>query len=78
MENKHYSTLTKLGINCFKYSLITGTILYASYIVTQNSDLFYWGFMRFFPEQGSRIDHPELGEDIVAANDQRKLAASKA
>ena len=40
--------------------------------------VFYWGFMRFFPEQGSRIDHPELGEDIVAANDQRKLAASKA
>ena len=40
--------------------------------------VFYWGFMRFFPEQGSRIDHPELGEDIVAANDQSKLAASKA
>jgi hypothetical protein len=34
--------------------------------------------MRFLPEQGSRIDHPELGEEIVAENDRRKLEASKA
>jgi NCS1 family nucleobase:cation symporter-1 len=40
--------------------------------------IFYWAFMRFLPEQGSRIDHPELGEEIVAENDRRKLEASKA
>lgn len=45
MEEKNYTPLIKFSINCFKYSLIIGTILYASYILTQNSDLFYWGFM---------------------------------
>ena len=40
--------------------------------------IFYWAFMRFLPEQGSRIDHPELGEEIVAENDRRKLEASQA
>jgi NCS1 family nucleobase:cation symporter-1 len=40
--------------------------------------VFYWAFMRFVPEQGSRIDHPVTGEDIVAANDERKRSISKA
>jgi NCS1 family nucleobase:cation symporter-1 len=39
--------------------------------------IFYWGFMRFVPEQGSRMDHQETGEDIVVANDERKRSISK-
>jgi NCS1 family nucleobase:cation symporter-1 len=40
--------------------------------------VFYWAFMRFVPEQGSRMDHQETGEDIIVANDERKRSISKA
>jgi NCS1 family nucleobase:cation symporter-1 len=38
----------------------------------------YWALMRFVPEQGSRMDHQETGEDIIVANDERKRSISKA
>ncbi|KAK3329247.1 permease for cytosine/purines, uracil, thiamine, allantoin-domain-containing protein [Apodospora peruviana] len=30
---------------------------------------FYWGFNKFFPHPESTMDHPETGEDVIAAND---------
>lgn len=39
--------------------------------------VFYWAFMRFMPEQESRMDHAVTGEEIVVANDERKHSVSK-
>ncbi|KEF57401.1 uncharacterized protein A1O9_05318 [Exophiala aquamarina CBS 119918] len=35
--------------------------------------VFYWGFNRFFPHTESIMDHPETGEDIIAANDAKNV-----
>lgn len=45
MKNEHYNTIIKISINCFKYSFILGTLIYASYIITRNSDLIFFGFI---------------------------------
>ena len=38
------------------------------------SGLFYWLFMKFFPHHESMMDHPETGEEIIAANDAKNVA----
>ncbi|TID18465.1 hypothetical protein E6O75_ATG06541 [Venturia nashicola] len=42
------------------------------------SGLFYWVFMKFFPNDGSRMDHAETGEDIIAAQDIKNQEARHA
>jgi NCS1 family nucleobase:cation symporter-1 len=34
---------------------------------------FYWLFNRFFPHKESMMDHPETGEEIIAANDAKNM-----
>ncbi|KAF2803912.1 uncharacterized protein BDZ99DRAFT_452312 [Mytilinidion resinicola] len=40
--------------------------------------VFYWGFNRFFPHPESFMDHPETGEDIIAANDAKNVEQRRA
>ena len=40
--------------------------------------IFYWALMRFFPHQDSMMDHAVTGEDIIAANDEKKFRRSEA
>ncbi|KAH8881804.1 hypothetical protein GQ53DRAFT_701752 [Thozetella sp. PMI_491] len=40
--------------------------------------IFYWGFNRFFPHKESMMDHPETGEDIIAANDAKVIEERRA
>ncbi|OAP59585.1 hypothetical protein AYL99_06883 [Fonsecaea erecta] len=40
--------------------------------------IFYWAFNRFFPHTDSMMDHPETGEDIIAANDAKNVAERRA
>jgi NCS1 family nucleobase:cation symporter-1 len=40
--------------------------------------LFYWGFNHFYPHHESMMDHPETGEDIIAANDAINVEARAA
>ncbi|KAF2495747.1 hypothetical protein BU16DRAFT_581242 [Lophium mytilinum] len=40
--------------------------------------VFYWGFNRFFPHNESMMDHPETGEDIIAANDAKNVEKRRA
>lgn len=40
--------------------------------------VFYWGFNRFFPHTESIMDHPETGEDIIAANDAKNVQDRRA
>jgi NCS1 family nucleobase:cation symporter-1 len=40
--------------------------------------VFYWGFNRFFPHTESIMDHPETGEDIIAANDAKNVEKRRA
>ena len=40
--------------------------------------VFYWGFNRFFPHTDSIMDHPETGEDIIAANDAKNVEERRA
>lgn len=35
--------------------------------------VFYWALMRWFPHEESRLDHPNTGEDIIAASDEKQL-----
>jgi len=35
--------------------------------------IFYYGFNRFFPHHESIMDHPETGEEIIAANDAKNM-----
>jgi NCS1 family nucleobase:cation symporter-1 len=39
--------------------------------------VFYYGFNRFFPHTDSIMDHPETGEDIIAAQDAKNVEAAK-
>lgn len=39
--------------------------------------LFYWLFNRFFPHAESKMDHPETGEEIIAENDAKNVAARR-
>ena len=39
--------------------------------------VFYWLFNRFFPHTESIMDHPETGEDIIAANDAKNVEARR-
>ncbi|PVH76725.1 hypothetical protein DL98DRAFT_517709 [Cadophora sp. DSE1049] len=39
---------------------------------------FYWLFNRFFPHTESIMDHPELGEDIIAENDLKNVEKKRA
>merc|ERR1712230_169069 len=39
---------------------------------------FYWAFNRFFPHTESIMDHPELGEDIIAENDLKNVEKKRA
>jgi nucleobase:cation symporter-1, NCS1 family len=40
--------------------------------------VFYWLFNRFFPHRDSFMDHPETGEDIIAANDMKNVQERRA
>ncbi|ETI29343.1 hypothetical protein G647_01796 [Cladophialophora carrionii CBS 160.54] len=40
--------------------------------------VFYWIFNRFFPHTESMMDHPETGEEIIAANDAKNVAERRA
>lgn len=40
--------------------------------------VFYWLFNRFFPHTESIMDHPETGEDIIAANDAKNVEKKRA
>ncbi|QDS75857.1 hypothetical protein FKW77_001555 [Venturia effusa] len=42
------------------------------------SAVFYWVFMKFFPNDGSRMDHAETGEDIIAAQDAKNQEMRRA
>lgn len=35
--------------------------------------VFYWVFNRFFPHTESMLDHPETGEELIAANDAKNM-----
>lgn len=35
--------------------------------------IFYWGLMRWFPHLESQLEHPNTGEDIIAAADEKQL-----
>lgn len=35
--------------------------------------IFYYGFNRFFPHLESMMDHPETGEEIIAAQDAKNV-----
>jgi NCS1 family nucleobase:cation symporter-1 len=39
--------------------------------------LFYWGLMRWFPHTESMLVHPNTGEDIIAENDEKKIASGE-
>lgn len=36
--------------------------------------VFYWGFMKFFPHREDELDYAMLGEDVIVAADQARLA----
>jgi nucleobase:cation symporter-1, NCS1 family len=36
--------------------------------------VFYVALMRFFPHQESKMDHAVTGEDIISANDERRIS----
>jgi nucleobase:cation symporter-1, NCS1 family len=40
--------------------------------------VFYYLFNRFFPHTESIMDHPETGEDIIAAQDAKNMAERRA
>lgn len=40
--------------------------------------IFYWGFNRFFPHNESKMDYPNTGEEIIAANDAKNVAERRA
>ncbi|KIW05845.1 hypothetical protein, variant [Verruconis gallopava] len=40
--------------------------------------VFYWIFNRFFPHTESMMDHPETGEDIIAAHDAKVVEERRA
>jgi NCS1 family nucleobase:cation symporter-1 len=40
--------------------------------------VFYWLFNRFFPHKESMMDHPETGEDVIAANDAKNVEERRA
>lgn len=40
--------------------------------------VFYWLFNRFSPHTPSIMDHPETGEDIIAANDAKNVEKKRA
>ncbi|ORY09224.1 permease for cytosine/purines, uracil, thiamine, allantoin-domain-containing protein [Clohesyomyces aquaticus] len=40
--------------------------------------VFYYGFNKFFPHTESMLNHPETGEDIIAANDAKNVEARRA
>ena len=35
--------------------------------------VFYWGFNKISPHTDSIMDHPETGEEIIAANDLKNV-----
>ena len=40
--------------------------------------IFYWFFNRIAPHLESKMDHPETGEDIIAANDAKNVEERRA
>ncbi|KAF7545566.1 hypothetical protein G7046_g9535 [Stylonectria norvegica] len=40
--------------------------------------VFYWGFNAFFPHTESQMDHPETGEEIIAAQDAKNVEKRRA
>ena len=40
--------------------------------------VFYWIFNYFFPHLESKMDHPETGEEIIAANDEKNVSERRA
>lgn len=54
-----------------KLNLVSFNIGYVYSFVA--AGVFYWGFNRFFPHTESIMDHPETGEDIIAANDAKNV-----
>ncbi|KAH7082878.1 permease for cytosine/purines, uracil, thiamine, allantoin-domain-containing protein [Paraphoma chrysanthemicola] len=37
--------------------------------------IFYWALMKFFPHPDSTLSEPNTGEDIIAASDEKQIAA---
>lgn len=37
--------------------------------------VFYWALMKFFPHTASHLDHPNTGEEIIVAHDEKELAS---
>lgn len=40
--------------------------------------VFHWLFNRFFPHTESIMDHPDLGEEIIAENDAKNVEKKRA
>jgi NCS1 family nucleobase:cation symporter-1 len=40
--------------------------------------VFYWGFNKISPHTESMMDHPETGEEIIAAQDAKNVEARRA
>lgn len=40
--------------------------------------VFYWAFNKFFPHTESILDHPETGEDVIAAQDEKNIRERRA
>ncbi|KAF2651533.1 hypothetical protein K491DRAFT_696376 [Lophiostoma macrostomum CBS 122681] len=40
--------------------------------------IFYWGFNRFFPYHPALLDHPDTGEEIIAAQDAKNVENRRA
>lgn len=43
-----------------------------------SAGIFYWLFNRFAPHHDSKMDHPETGEEIIAANDAKNVSERRA
>jgi NCS1 family nucleobase:cation symporter-1 len=43
-----------------------------------SAGVFYWLFNKISPHTDSMLDHPETGEDIIAAQDAKNVEARRA
>ena len=43
-----------------------------------SAGVFYYAFNRFFPHTESMLDHPDTGEDIIAAQDAKNVEEKRA
>jgi len=73
------NNIVEAGLGTTKVSLGGQYLFDIGYLYSFiSAGVFYWGFNRFFPHTESIMDHPETGEDIVAANDAKNIEERRA